>query len=107
MGTAGSVAEDIANGETPSATKALVEGGAAAVGGAAGARLALSPLAKLEGMSAQGGLAATVADTTRTAIVGSDKAVISATTSGVGAKAGEAANAAIEATKTRLQDELQ
>ena len=106
MGVASSVTGDIVNGETPSATKALLEGGAAA-GGAVGARLTLAPLAKLESMSAQGGLAATVAESTRSAVIGSDKAVVSATTSGVGAKVGEAANAAIEVTKTKLQDELQ
>ena len=105
MGTVGSVAEDIANGESPSATKAVVEGTAAALGGAAGSRLTLAPLATLESMSAKGGMAAAVADTTRSGIGGSTKSVTSASTSAIGGKVGEAANTTIEATKTKLQDE--
>lgn len=104
-GAAASVVEDIANGESPSGTKALVEGTAAAIGGGIGARATMAPLATLESMSAKGGLSATVSDTTRSAIVGSDKSIMSAATSGAGARAGGAANTAVEATKTKLQDD--
>jgi hypothetical protein len=50
-----------------------------------------------------GGVAAHVAETTRSAIVGSDKSAVNAITSSAGAKVGEAANVAVEASKSELE----
>lgn len=102
-GVVGSVATDVANGESPSASKAALEGLAAAAGGGVGSRLTLAPLASLEGLAAKGGIAHHVAETTRSAIVGSDKSVLSAATSSAGASAGEALNAGVEVTKGYLE----
>lgn len=87
----------------PSATKAVLEGLGSAAGGAIGARLTLAPLAKLETMAAQGGIPAHVADVTRSAIYGSDKAHLTATTSRFGANVGEAVNAGIEVAKEKFE----
>jgi len=103
-GVTASLAKDALNGKTPDVGDALVEGAVAGVLGAAGQRLALAPTAALETMAAKGGLAATVAETTRAANVGSNAAKVAAATSQAGSNAGEALNASAEVAKARLEE---
>lgn len=93
-GVTASIARDFANGETPSVSGALIEGGASAVLGGAGQRLTLAPMAALENMASKSGLGATIADTTRSAIIGSEAAALAGATSASGAAVGDALNAA-------------
>ena len=111
-GTTGSVVKSVSNGESPSAVKTILEGALSAAGAGAGTRLTLAPLAKLEDMAARGGIPSlisettSISETTRSTIIGSDKAVVSATTSEVGSKIGEGFNAVLEGAKAEIERRL-
>ncbi len=102
-----SLASDVFNGEAPDAQAALVDGATAAVTAGAGQRLSLGRLAGIESMSNNGGLGATVAETTRLANqVGNDSVKLAAATSAAGSNAAEYGGLAVDAAKAKLEEEL-
>ncbi|MCE7032881.1 RHS repeat-associated core domain-containing protein [Lysobacter sp. GX 14042] len=106
VGVNASLAGDVANGKAPDVGGALVEGAAAAALGAAGQRLTLGPTAALESMSNKGGLGAHIAETTRSANIGSDAAKVAGATSAAGSNAGQALTAAGTAAKAKVEEKL-
>ena len=106
VGVNASLAGDVVNGKSPDVGGALVEGAAAAALGAAGQRLTLGPTAAVESLSNKGGLGAHIAETTRSANIGSDAAKVASATSAAGSNTGQALTAAGTAAKAKIEEKL-
>jgi RHS repeat-associated protein len=104
VGVTASLTGDIANGQVPDVSSALVEGAAAGILGAAGQRLTLAPAAALENMATKGGLHAHVANTTQSSNVGSDAAKVAAATSQAGSNTGEAISVAAQTARAKSEE---
>lgn len=97
----GNGVKSLANGEAPSAGDMAGAAGAGALGSGAGAKLGVSAAAKLDRMSKGGGVAANVADSTRSTYVG---AGVPASTSAGQGMASQAADVTAAAAETRMKE---
>ena len=108
VGSVSSVAQDVANGEQPSAAKAAAGAAFGAIGAGAGARMTLAPLATLETLGGKGlpTIGTHVADTTRSAITGKGGALVEGASSAAGSHASDAVGAALGVANDRVNDKI-
>jgi hypothetical protein len=83
----GSMAQDVANGDSISPSKAAISTVGGGLSGLVGGKVANSFASKLDNMSNSGGIAAQMSGTTRSAMVGNNAEQITATATGFANKA--------------------
>ncbi|MCB4438577.1 RHS repeat-associated core domain-containing protein [Alteromonas sp. McT4-15] len=99
----GSMAQDVANGDSVSVTKAAISTVSGAASGFVGGKIANSFAAKLDKMSNAGGIAAQISGTTRSAMVGN---TAERTTSAATGLANKAADVGISIADKKFKENL-